>query len=167
MGQNVTRKILADHLVSGELAPGSEIGVRVDQTLTQDATGTMAYLQFEAMGIPRVRTKLSVSYIDHNMLQTGFENADDHRFLQSVAAKYGIYFSRPGNGICHQVHLERFSSPGDILLGSDSHTPTSGGAAMLAIGAGGLDVAVAMGGGPFNVMMPRVVGVHLKGELQP
>ncbi len=167
MGQNVTRKILADHLVSGELAPGSEIGVRVDQTLTQDATGTMAYLQFEAMGIPRVRTKLSVSYIDHNMLQTGFENADDHRFLQSVAAKYGIYFSRPGNGICHQVHLERFSTPGDILLGSDSHTPTSGGAAMLAIGAGGLDVAVAMGGGPLNVMMPRVVGVHLKGELQP
>jgi aconitate hydratase len=127
----------------------------------------MAYLQFEAMDIPRVRTKLSVSYIDHNMLQTGFENADDHRFLQSVAAKYGIYFSRPGNGICHQVHLERFSTPGDILLGSDSHTPTSGGAAMLAIGAGGLDVAVAMAGGPFNVMMPRVVGVHLKGELQP
>ena len=167
MGQNVTRKILADHLVSGELTAGSEIGVRVDQTLTQDATGTMAYLQFEAMGIPRVRTKLSVSYIDHNMLQTGFENADDHRFLQSVAAKYGIYFSRPGNGICHQVHLERFSTPGDILLGSDSHTPTSGGAAMLAMGAGGLDVAVAMAGGAFNVMMPRVVGVHLKGELQP
>ncbi len=167
MGQNVTRKILADHLVSGELAPGSEIAVRVDQTLTQDATGTMAYLQFEAMGIPRVRTKLSVSYIDHNMLQTGFENADDHRFLQSIAAKYGIYFSRPGNGICHQVHLERFSTPGDILLGSDSHTPTSGGACMLAIGAGGLDVAVAMAGGPFNVMMPRVVGVHLKGQLQP
>ncbi len=167
MGQNVTRKILADHLVSGELAPGGEIAVRVDQTLTQDATGTMAYLQFEAMGIPRVRTKLSVSYIDHNMLQTGFENADDHRFLQSIAAKYGIYFSRPGNGICHQVHLERFSSPGDILLGSDSHTPTSGGACMLAIGAGGLDVAVAMAGGPFNVMMPRVVGVHLKGKLQP
>ena len=167
MGQNLTRKILADHLVSGELAPGSEIAVRVDQTLTQDATGTMAYLQFEAMGIPRVRTKLSVSYIDHNMLQTGFENADDHRFLQTIAAKYGIYFSRPGNGICHQVHLERFSSPGDILLGSDSHTPTSGGASMLAIGAGGLDVTVAMGGGPFNVMMPRIVGVHLKGKLQP
>jgi aconitate hydratase len=167
LGQNLTRKILADHLVSGELTPGGEIGVRVDQTLTQDATGTMAYLQFEAMDIPRVRTKLSVSYIDHNMLQTGFENADDHRFLQSIAAKYGIYFSRPGNGICHQVHLERFSTPGDILLGSDSHTPTSGGAAMLAIGAGGLDVAVAMAGGPFNVMMPRVVGVHLTGKLQP
>ncbi len=167
MDQNLTRKILADHLVSGELAPGSEIAVRVDQTLTQDATGTMAYLQFEAMGIPRVRTKLSVSYVDHNMLQTGFENADDHRFLQTIAAKYGVYFSRPGNGICHQVHLERFSSPGDTLLGSDSHTPTSGGAAMLAIGAGGLDVAVAMAGGPFNVMMPRVVGVHLTGELQP
>ncbi len=167
MDQNLTRKILADHLVSGELAPGSEIAVRVDQTLTQDATGTMAYLQFEAMAIPRVRTKLSVSYVDHNMLQTGFENADDHRFLQTIAAKYGVYFSRPGNGICHQVHLERFSSPGDTLLGSDSHTPTSGGAAMLAIGAGGLDVAVAMAGGPFNVMMPRVVGVHLTGELQP
>ncbi|MCH7522346.1 MAG: aconitate hydratase [Chloroflexi bacterium] len=167
MGQNLTRKILADHLVSGELEPGAEIAVRVDQTLTQDATGTMAYLQFEAMGIPRVRTKLSVSYIDHNMLQTGFENADDHRFLQTVAAKYGIYFSRPGNGICHQVHLERFSSPGDLLLGSDSHTPTSGGAGMLAIGAGGLDVAVAMGGGPYYLKMPKIVGVHLKGRLQP
>ncbi|MCH8920562.1 MAG: aconitate hydratase [Chloroflexi bacterium] len=167
MGQNLTRKILADHLVSGELEPGAEIAVRVDQTLTQDATGTMAYLQFEAMEIPRVRTKLSVSYIDHNMLQTGFENADDHRFLQTVAAKYGIYFSRPGNGICHQVHLERFSSPGDLLLGSDSHTPTSGGAGMLAIGAGGLDVAVAMGGGPYYLKMPKIVGVHLKGRLQP
>jgi len=167
LGQNLTRKILADHLVSGELVPGSEIAVRVDQTLTQDATGTMAYLQFEAMGIPRVRTKLSVSYVDHNMLQTGFENADDHRFLQTIAAKYGIYFSRPGNGICHQVHLERFSSPGGILLGSDSHTPTSGGASMLAIGAGGLDVAVAMAGGPYYLTMPRIVGVHLKGKLQP
>ena len=167
MGQNLTRKILADHLVSGELQPGREIGVRVDQTLTQDATGTMAYLQFEAMGIPRVRTKLSVSYVDHNMLQTGFENADDHRFLQTVAAKYGIYFSRPGNGICHQVHLERFSSPGDVLLGSDSHTPTSGGAGMLAIGAGGLDVAVAMGGGPYYLTTPTIVGVHLSGQLQP
>ncbi|MEE8347307.1 MAG: aconitate hydratase [Dehalococcoidia bacterium] len=167
MGQNLTRKILADHLVSGELQPGSEIGVRVDQTLTQDATGTMAYLQFEAMGIPRVRTKLSVSYVDHNMLQTGFENADDHRFLQTVAAKYGIYFSRPGNGICHQVHLERFSSPGDLLLGSDSHTTTSGGAGMLAIGAGGLDVAVAMGGGPYYMPMPKIVGVQLTGTLQP
>ncbi|KKM03729.1 hypothetical protein LCGC14_1771500 [marine sediment metagenome] len=167
MGQNLTRKILADHLVSGQLEPGAEIAVRVDQTLTQDATGTMAYLQFEAMGIPRVRTKLSVSYIDHNMLQTGFENADDHRFLQTVAAKYGIYFSRPGNGICHQVHLERFSTPGDLLLGSDSHTPTSGGGGMLAIGAGGLDVAVAMGGGPYYMTTPKVVGVHLKGKLQP
>ena len=167
LGQNLTRKILADHLVSGELEPGTEIAVRVDQTLTQDATGTMAYLQFEAMGLPRVRTKLSVSYIDHNMLHTGFENADDHRFLQTVAAKYGIYFSRPGNGICHQVHLERFSSPGDLLLGSDSHTPTSGGAGMLAIGAGGLDVAVAMGGGPYYLSMPKIVGVHLKGRLQP
>lgn len=167
MGQNLTRKILADHLVSGELQPGREIGVRVDQTLTQDATGTMAYLQFEAMGIPRVRTKLSVSYVDHNMLQTGFENADDHRFLQTIAAKCGIYFSRPGNGICHQVHLERFSSPGDLLLGSDSHTPTSGGGGMLAIGAGGLDVAVAMGGGPYYMTTPKVVGVHLQGKLQP
>ena len=167
MGENLTRKILADHLVSGELQPGAEISVRADQTLTQDATGTMAYLQFEALGIPRVRTKLSVSYIDHNMLQTGFENADDHRFLQTAAAKYGIYFSRPGNGICHQVHLERFSSPGDLLLGSDSHTPTSGGAGMLAIGAGGLDVAVAMGGGPYYLTTPKIVGVHLKGRLQP
>ncbi|MEX0799770.1 MAG: aconitate hydratase [Dehalococcoidia bacterium] len=167
MGDSLTRKILAEHLVDGELAPGAEIGVRADQTLTQDATGTMTYLQFEAMGIPRVKTKLSVSYVDHNMLQTGFENADDHRFLQSVAAKYGIFFSRPGNGICHQVHLERFSSPGDLLLGADSHTPTSGGAGMLAIGAGGLDVAVAMGGGAVYMPMPRVVGVHLKGKLQP
>jgi aconitate hydratase len=167
LGQNLTRKILADHLVSGELTPGTEIAIRVDQTLTQDATGTMAYLQFEAMGIPKVRTKLSVSYVDHNMLQTGFENADDHRFLQTIAAKYGIYFSRPGNGICHQVHLERFSSPGDVLLGSDSHTPTSGGAGMLAIGAGGLDVAVAMGGGPYYLTTPKVVGVRLNGRLQP
>ncbi len=167
MGQNLTRKILADHLVSGELAPGSEIAVRVDQTLTQDATGTMAYLQFEAMGIPRVRTKLSVSYVDHNMLQTGFENADDHRFLQSIAAKYGIYFSRPGNGICHQVHLERFGVPGQTLLGSDSHTPTGGGLGMIAIGAGGLDVAMAMGGQPFHVTAPRVVLVRLTGSLPP
>lgn len=167
MGDSLTRKILAEHLLDGELAPGAEIGVRVDQTLTQDATGTMTYLQFEAMDIPRVKTKLSVSYVDHNMLQTGFENADDHRFLQSVAAKYGIFFSRPGNGICHQVHLERFSSPGDLLLGADSHTPTSGGAGMLAIGAGGLDVAVAMGGGAVYMPMPKVVGVHLKGKLQP
>jgi aconitate hydratase len=167
MGKSLTQKIIEEHLVSGEPKAGSEIGIRIDQTLTQDATGTMAYLQFEAMGIPRVRTKLSVSYVDHNMLQAGFENADDHRFLQSIAAKYGIYFSRPGNGICHQVHLERFSAPGDTLLGSDSHTPTCGGAGMLAIGAGGLDVAVAMGGGPFYVVMPKVLGVRLKGSLQP
>jgi aconitate hydratase len=167
LGKNLTRRIIEDHLVSGEIRAGEEIAIRVDQTLTQDATGTMAYLQFEAMGIPRVRTKLSVSYVDHNMLQTGFENADDHRFLQTVAARYGIYFSRPGNGICHQVHLERFSAPGDVLLGSDSHTPTCGGAAMLAIGAGGLDVAVAMGGAPFYLTMPKVVGVHLTGRLGP
>ena len=167
MGKSLTHKILEEHLVDGKLVPGTEIAVKVDQTLTQDATGTMAYLQFEAMGIPRVKTKLSVSYVDHNTLQTGFENADDHRFLQSIAAKYGIYFSRPGNGICHQVHLERFSRPGWVLLGSDSHTPTSGGAGMIAIGAGGLDVAVAMGGGPFYTTMPKVLGVHLKGMLQP
>ena len=167
MGKSLTYNILEEHLASGELKPGSEIGIRIDQSLTQDATGTMAYLQFEAMGIPRVRTKLSVSYVDHNMLQTGFENADDHRFLQSIAAKYGIYFSRPGNGICHQVHLERFAVPGDTLLGSDSHTPTSGGLGMLAIGAGGLDVAVAMGGGPVYITAPKVVLVRLSGRLQP
>lgn len=167
MGLNLTQKIIQEHLVSGEMVPGQEIGIRIDQTLTQDATGTMAYLQFEAMGFPRVRTKLSVSYVDHNMLQTGFENADDHRFLQTFAAKYGIYFSRPGNGICHQVHLERFAVPGMTLLGSDSHTPTSGGMGMLAIGAGGLDVAVAMGGGPFYMIMPKIVGVKLTGRLQP
>jgi len=167
LGKSLTYNILQDHLASGELKPGSEIGIRIDQSLTQDATGTMAYLQFEAMGIPRVRTKLSVSYVDHNMLQTGFENADDHRFLQSIAAKYGIYFSRPGNGICHQVHLERFAAPGDTLLGSDSHTPTSGGLGMLAIGAGGLDVAVAMGGGPVYITAPKVVLVRLSGRLQP
>jgi aconitate hydratase len=167
LGKSLTYNILEEHLASGELKPGSEIGIRIDQSLTQDATGTMAYLQFEAMGIPRVRTKLSVSYVDHNMLQTGFENADDHRFLQSIAAKYGIYFSRPGNGICHQVHLERFAVPGDTLLGSDSHTPTSGGLGMLAIGAGGLDVAVAMGGGPVYITAPKVVLVRLSGRLQP
>ncbi|HEY4683039.1 MAG TPA: aconitase family protein, partial [Candidatus Acidoferrales bacterium] len=167
MGRSLAYKIIEEHLVEGKMEPGAEIALRVDQTLTQDATGTMAYLQFEAMGIPRVRTKLSVSYVDHNMLQTGFENADDHRFLQTIAAKYGIHFSRPGNGICHQVHLERFSSPGQTLLGSDSHTPTSGGAGMLAIGAGGLDVAVAMGGGPFYTTMPKILGVRLKGKLQP
>jgi aconitate hydratase len=163
----LTYKILEEHLVSGKLEPGNEIGIQIDQTLTQDATGTMAYLHFEAMGIPRVRTKLSVSYVDHNMLQTGFENADDHRFLQSVAAKYGIYFSRPGNGICHQVHLERFGVPGQTLLGSDSHTPTCGGLGMVAIGAGGLEVAMAMGGQPFYVRAPRVVLVRLTGSLPP
>lgn len=167
MGLNLSRKIIKEHLVSGEMAPGKEIGIRIDQTLTQDATGTMAYLQYEAMGIPRVRTKLSVSYVDHNMLQTNFMNADDHRYLQSVAARYGIYFSRPGNGICHQVHRERFGVPGQTLLGSDSHTPTCGGLGMLAIGAGGLDVAVAMAGAPFYLSMPKIVGVHLKGRLQP
>ncbi len=167
MGRNVAQKILKEHLVEGRMVPGKEIAIRIDQTLTQDATGTMAYLQFEAMGIPRVRTKLSVSYVDHNTLQTGFENADDHRFLQSVAAKYGIHFSRPGNGICHQVHLERFGVPGETLLGSDSHTPTGGGLGMLAIGAGGLDVAVAMGGGAFHLVMPEIVNVNLRGQLGP
>ena len=167
MGRSLTRKIIDEHLVAGEAKAGKEIALRIDQTLTQDATGTMAYLQFEAMGIPRVRTKLSVSYVDHNMLQAGFENADDHRFLQSIAAKYGIYFSRPGNGICHQVHLERFSAPGQTLLGSDSHTPTGGGAGMLAFGAGGLDVALAMAGEPFYLVMPQVVRVNLRGRLPP
>lgn len=167
MGVNLTRKIIAAHLVEGEMVAGEEIALRIDQTLTQDATGTMAYLQFEAMGVPRVRTELSVSYVDHNTLQTGFENADDHRFLQTIAAKHGIYFSRPGNGICHQVHLERFAVPGKTLLGADSHTPTAGGIGMLAIGAGGLDVAVAMAGGPFYLTMPKVVKVELLGELPP
>src|SRR5512146_1742268 len=167
MAKNLVQKILEAHLVEGTAVVGQEIAIRIDQTLTQDATGTMTYLQFEAMGLPRVKTKLSGSYVDHNMLQSGFENADDHRFLQTIAAKHGIYFSRPGNGICHQVHLERFSVPGDTLLGSDSHTPTAGGAGMIAIGAGGLDVAVAMGGGPFYLTMPKVLGVKLTGELQP
>ncbi len=167
MKQNVTQKIISAHLVEGNMEAGSEIAIRIDQTLTQDATGTMAYLQFEAMGIPKVKTKLSVSYVDHNTLQTGFENADDHRFLQTVAAKHGIYFSRPGNGICHQVHLERFGVPGQTLLGSDSHTPTGGGIGMLAIGAGGLDVAVAMAGGPFYLKMPKVVEIRLTGKLRP
>lgn len=168
MGDSLTLKILRDHLVSpaNQLKPGEEILVRVDHTLTQDATGTMAYLQFEAMGIPKVKTRRSVSYVDHNMLQTGYENMDDHVFLQTFAAKHGVFFSRPGNGICHQVHLERFSEPGYILLGSDSHTPTSGGAGMLAMGAGGLDVAVAMAGGPFGLPMPKVIGVKLKGKRQ-
>lgn len=164
---NLTQKIIRKHLRSGDLKPGSEISLAIDQTLTQDATGTMAYLQFEAMGIPKVRTKLSVSYVDHNMLQTNYMNADDHRYLQSVAAKYGIYFSRPGNGICHQVHRERFGVPGETLIGSDSHTPTSGGLGMIAIGAGGLDVAIAMAGGPFYLTMPKVLGVKLAGTLAP
>src|SRR6476619_1775836 len=167
MAQNLVQKIIADHLISGEMKPGKEVAIRIDQTLTQDATGSMSYLQFEAMGIPNVRTEVSVSYVDHNMLQTGFENADDHRFLQSIAAKYGIFFSRPGNGICHQVHLERFAEPGKTLLGSDCHTPTCGGLGMLAIGAGGLDVAVAMGGGPFYTAMPEVWLVRLVGKRQP
>ncbi|HEX9860890.1 MAG TPA: aconitate hydratase [Nitrospirota bacterium] len=167
MGKNVTQKIIKAHLVSGKMKAGQPVSIRIDQTLTQDATGTMAYLQFEAMGVDRVKTGLSVSYVDHNMLQTGFENADDHRFLQSIAAKYGLYFSRPGNGICHQVHLERFGRPGTTLLGSDSHTPTGGGIGQLAIGAGGLDVALAMAGQPFNMKMPKVIGVKLTGELRP
>ncbi len=165
MADTLTYKILRKHLVSGELVAGGEIGIKIDQTLTQDATGTMAYLQLEAMGIKKVKTELSVSYVDHNTLQEGFENADDHRYLQSVAAKYGILFSRPGNGICHQVHLERFAKPGKTLLGSDSHTPTCGGMGMLAMGAGGLDVAVAMGGGPFYLLTPRVIKVELFGKL--
>ncbi|HOL91075.1 MAG TPA: aconitate hydratase [Clostridiales bacterium] len=167
MGLNLAQKIIGEHLVSGEMVPGKEIAIRIDQTLTQDSTGTMAYLQFEAIGIPRVKTKKSVAYIDHNTLQTGFENADDHKYIQTVASKHGIYFSRPGNGICHQVHLERFGVPGMTLLGSDSHTPTGGGLGMLAIGAGGLDVAVAMGGGPYYLMMPKVCRVTLKGKLRP
>src|SRR3989304_2617602 len=168
MGKNITQKILEKHLVSGETVSGKEIAIKIYKTLTQDATGTMAYLQFEAMGVPKVRTKLSVSYVDHNTLQYGgFENADDHRFLQTLAAKYGIHFSRPGNGICHQVPLERFGGPGQTMLGSDSHTPTCGGLGMMAIGAGGLDVAVAMGGGAFNLIYPKVVLVNLKGKLRP
>lgn len=167
MGLTLTHKIIRSHLVDGDLSSGTEIGIRIDQTLTQDATGTMAYLQFEALGIPRVKTERSVSYIDHNTLQTGFENADDHAFLQSAASRFGVYFSRPGNGICHQVHLERFGKPGQTLLGSDSHTPTGGGIGMLAIGAGGLDVAVAMGGGPFYLPNPKVLQVYLTGKLGP
>ncbi len=167
MRQNITQKIISSHLVSGKMIPGEEIAIKIDQTLTQDATGTMAYLQFEAMGIPKVKTELSVSYVDHNTLQTGFENADDHKFLQTIASKYGIHFSKPGNGICHQVHLERFGAPGKTLLGSDSHTPTGGGIGMISIGAGGLDVAVAMGGGPFYLSMPKVVLVKLTGRLKP
>ena len=167
MKLNLAKKIIKEHLVKGEMVAGKEIAIRIDQTLTQDSTGTMAYLQFEAMGIPRVRTKKSVAYIDHNTLQTGFENADDHKYIQTVASKHGIYFSKPGNGICHQVHLERFGIPGMTLLGSDSHTPTAGALGMLAIGAGGLDVAVAMGGGPYYLTMPEIYKVNLKGKLNP
>lgn len=167
MGLTLTEKILKAHLVDGEFVKGHEIGIRIDQTLTQDATGTMAYLEYEAMGVPRVRTEKSVAYIDHNTLQSGFENADDHRFIGSVCKKHGIYFSRPGNGICHQVHLERFGIPGKTLIGSDSHTPTGGGIGMIAIGAGGLDVAVAMGGGAYYITYPKIVKVNLTGKLSP
>ena len=167
MGKTLAQKIIAEHLVSGQMNVGEDIGLRIDQTLTQDATGTMAYLEFEAMGVPRVKTERSVAYIDHNTLQSGFENADDHRFIQSIAKKHGIYFSRPGNGICHQVHLERFGVPGKTLIGSDSHTPTGGGIGMLAFGAGGLDVAVAMGGGEYHINMPKMTKINLTGKLSP
>ena len=167
MGYTIAEKIIRAHLVSGEMKVGEEIGLRIDQTLTQDATGTMAYLEFEAMGIPQVKTERSVAYIDHNTLQSGFENADDHKYIQTVAAKHGVYFSRPGNGICHQVHYERFGIPGKTLIGSDSHTPTGGGLGMLAMGAGGMDVAVAMGGGAYHIPMPRMIFVELIGELRP
>ena len=167
MGYTIAQKIIKNHLVCGEMKVGEEIGLRIDQTLTQDATGTMAYLQFEAMGIERVKTELSVAYIDHNTLQAGFENADDHRYIQTVTKKHGIRFSRPGNGICHQVHLERFAVPGKTLIGSDSHTPTAGGIGMLAMGAGGLDVAVAMGGGTYYITMPRMIKITLNGHLPP
>ena len=166
MGYTIAQKIIKAHLLSGEMTVGSDIGLKIDQTLTQDATGTMAYLEFEAMGVPSVKTEKSVAYIDHNTLQTGFENADDHRFIQTVTKKHGIYFSRPGNGICHQVHLERFGIPGKTLIGSDSHTPTNGGIGMLAMGAGGLDVAVAMGGGAYHITMPKMVRINLTGQLQ-
>ena len=167
MGKGIVQKIIEKHIVEGAWDPGQEIAIKIDQTLTQDATGTMAYLQFEAMDIPKIQTDLSVSYVDHNTVQIGFENADDHKYLQSVAAKYGIIFSRAGNGICHQVHLERFGQPGKTLLGSDSHTPTNGGIGMVAIGAGGLDVAVAMAGGPFYLTCPKVIKVNLKRKLKP
>lgn len=167
MGKTIAQKIIESHLVSGEMVVGEEIGLKIDQTLTQDATGTMAYLEFESMGIPRVKTERSVAYVDHNTLQSGFENADDHRYIQSVAAKHGIYYSRPGNGICHQVHYERFGAPGKTLIGSDSHTPTGGGLGMLAIGAGGMDVAVAMGGGAYYIPMPMMLKVNLVGTFRP
>ena len=167
MGKTVAEKIIAAHLLSGDMTPGSEVALRIDQTLTQDATGTMAYLALEGMNIPRVKTELSIAYVDHNTLQCGFENADDHRYLQTVAAKYGVRFSRPGNGICHQVHLERFGKPGKTLIGSDSHTPTAGGLGMLAFGAGGMDVAAAMGGGAYYITMPKMFRVNLTGKLRP
>lgn len=167
MGYSIAQKIIRKHLVSGNMQAGEEIAIRIDQTLTQDATGTMAYLEFESMGVDQVRTLRSVAYIDHNTLQSGFENADDHRYIQSVAAKHGIWFSRPGNGICHQVHLERFGIPGQTLIGSDSHTPTCGGLGMLSFGAGGMDVAVAMGGGAYYITMPKIIKVNLTGKLQP
>ena len=167
MGMTIAEKILAAHIVDGEMKQGTDIGLKIDQTLTQDATGTMAYLEFEAMGVDRVKTERSVAYIDHNTLQTGFENADDHRFIQSICKKHGIYYSHPGNGICHQIHLERFSKPGKTLIGSDSHTPTCGGMGMLAMGAGGMDVAVAMGGGAYYIPMPKMLRVNLVGKLRP
>ena len=167
MGMTIAQKIIKSHLVSGDMTPGSEVALRIDQTLTQDATGTMAYLEFETMGIDRVKTEFSIAYVDHNTLQCGFENSDDHRYLQTVTAKHGVYFSRPGNGICHQVHLERFGKPGKTLIGSDSHTPTGGGIGMLAFGAGGLDVAVAMGGGAYYITMPKMFKVNLTGKLRP
>ncbi len=167
MGKTIAQKIIAAHLLSGDMTPGSEVALRIDQTLTQDATGTMAYLALEGMGIPRVKTELSIAYVDHNTLQCGFENADDHQYLQTVAAKYGVRFSRPGNGICHQVHLERFGKPGKTLIGSDSHTPTAGGLGMLAFGAGGMDVAAAMGGGAYYITMPKMFRVNLTGALRP
>ncbi|MBQ8649174.1 MAG: aconitate hydratase, partial [Clostridia bacterium] len=167
MGYTIAQKIIKEHMISGDMTVGSEIALKIDQTLTQDATGTMAYLEFETMGLKRVKTERSVAYIDHNTLQSGFENADDHRYIQSVAKKHGIYFSRPGNGICHQVHLERFGKPGKTLIGSDSHTPTGGGIGMLAMGAGGLDVAVAMGGGAYYITMPKMYKVNLTGKLNP
>ncbi len=167
MGKTIAQKIIAAHLVAGDMTPGSEVALRIDQTLTQDATGTMAYLEFETMGVPRVKTEFSIAYVDHNTLQCGFENADDHRYLQTVAAKHGVHFSRPGNGICHQVHLERFGKPGKTLIGSDSHTPTGGGLGMLSFGAGGMDVAVAMGGGAYYITMPKIFKIHLTGKLRP
>ena len=167
MGKTIAQKIIAEHLLSGDMIPGCEVALRIDQTLTQDATGTMAYLALEGMGISRVKTELSVAYVDHNTLQCGFENADDHQYLQTVATKYGVRFSRPGNGICHQVHLERFGKPGKTLIGSDSHTPTAGGLGMLAFGAGGMDVAAAMGGGAYYITIPKMFRVNLTGELRP